>query len=67
MLYSKFHIDVKVNGETMEDSWRFTGFYGHFQTHKRGETWDLLRVLHDQMALPWLCVGDFNEILTGNE
>ena len=65
--YSKFHIDVKVNGELMDESWRFIGFYGHFQTHKRGETWDLLRALHDQMVLPWLCAGDFNEILSDNE
>ena len=45
--YSNSHIDAKVNGDTVGDSWRFTRFYGHFQTHKRVESWNLLRSLHE--------------------
>ena len=42
-------------------------FYGHHQTQKRLESWRLLRRLHEQCSLPWLCAGDFNEILADDE
>ena len=60
------HIDVVINKDTKE-AWRFTGFYGEPETHKRQETWELLRNLHSQNSLPWLCAGDFNEILKQSE
>ena len=31
------------------------------------ESWDLLRRLHQQNSLPWLCTGDFNEIVKHSE
>lgn len=40
--YLKNHIHVEVK-EMMERSWPFTEIYGELETHKRGETWDLLR------------------------
>ncbi|GAV80313.1 Exo_endo_phos domain-containing protein, partial [Cephalotus follicularis] len=43
--------------------WRLTGIYGRPEAHLRHETWSLLRVLSSQINIPWLCVGDFNEIL----
>ncbi|XP_075654720.1 uncharacterized protein LOC142624873 [Castanea sativa] len=46
-----------------EAAWRFTGFYGEPETHRRHESWDLLRRLNQQSSLPWLCAGDFNEIV----
>ena len=55
------HIDATNNKHT-DEAWRFTGFYGEPETHKRVESWDLLRQLHGQSSLPWLCAGDFNEI-----
>lgn len=44
-----------------------TGFYGHPNSAKRGETWHLLRALNPTQNVPWLCVGDFNEIININE
>ncbi|XP_028114340.1 uncharacterized protein LOC114312309 [Camellia sinensis] len=44
-------------------NWRFTGFYGHLETCKRKDSWELLRRLNSQLALPWICARDFNEIL----
>ena len=39
---SKNHIDCIIDiGK--EGAWRFTGFYGELITHKRHESWDLLR------------------------
>ena len=56
------HIDVTIN-KNSEKPWRFIGFYGEPDTHKRFESWDLLCSLHRQSSLPWLCAGDFNEIV----
>ena len=62
----KNHIDCIVGGG-IEGAWRFTGFYGEPITHKCHELWELLRQLHSQFNLPWLYVGNFNEILRGAE
>jgi endonuclease/exonuclease/phosphatase family metal-dependent hydrolase len=47
--------------------WRFTGFYGQLNRQRREETWHLLWFLHSTSTLPWLCAGDFNEVLTEEE
>ena len=61
--YSDRHIDAIIT----EDSgfkWRITGFYGNLEVHKRKESWDLLKALSRKFQLPWLCFGDFNEIVS---
>ena len=63
---SKNHIDCII-GKGSEGTWRFTGFYGETIMHKRQESWDLLQQLNSQFNLPWVCVGDFNEIVRGLE
>ena len=60
------HIDVTIN-KNSEKPWRFTGFYGEPDTHKRFESWDLLHSLHRRSSLPWLCASDFNEIVKQSE
>ena len=60
------HIDAVINKDS-EIAWRFIGFYGEPETHKRHESWDLLQSLHQQSSLPWLCTGDFNEIVKQSE
>jgi hypothetical protein len=58
----RYYIDVEV----VEDNgsrWRFTGIYGESKTSEKDNTWKLLRTLSAQSNLPWLCMGDFNEIL----
>ena len=64
--FSKNHIDAIVN-KGKEEAWRFTGFYGEPVTHRRFESWDMLRQLNNRFHLPWLCAGDFNEIVSNNE
>ena len=39
------HIDAIIDKES-QATWCFTGFYGEPETHKRQESWDLLRSLH---------------------
>ncbi|KAL0009461.1 hypothetical protein SO802_010963 [Lithocarpus litseifolius] len=64
--FSKNHIDAIIN-KGKEDAWRFTGFYGEPVTHNRFESWDMLRQLNNRLNLPWICAGDFNEIVRSSE
>ena len=65
--YSLNHIDVVINDAEKYITWRLTGFYGHPNMHQRYESWHLLAFLNNQLHLPWLCLGDFNEILSNFE
>ena len=60
------HIDTIV-GRNPESQWRFTGIYGFVEAARKPETWSRIRSLHRSASLPWLCVGDFNEILWSHE
>ncbi|KAK9291771.1 hypothetical protein L1049_019721 [Liquidambar formosana] len=64
--YSGNHMDAFVL-EAGVACWRITGFYGHPEVALRKLSWELLGVLHSHSALPWLCVGDFNEIIAVGE
>ena len=63
---SPSHIDAVVNPGG-DDAWRFTGFYGNPVTTNRELSWILLKHLCLKMDLPWLCLGDFNEIVKAEE
>ena len=56
------HIDATVEGDGNYSPWRLTGFYGNPKTPKRMESWQLLNSLSSVSQLPWLVIGDFNEI-----
>ena len=62
--YSPSQIDAEVNsGEGF--GWRhLTRFYGNLETSKMDECWALLKYLSGISQLPWMVIGDFNE-LTG--
>ena len=60
--FSPRHIDAVIMEDRGNKNWRFTGFYGNLETHKREESWVLLVNLSTRSALPWVCMGDFNEI-----
>ena len=62
--FGRFHIDAIITEANTNFKWRITGFYGHPQTYLRQFSWDLLAFLRDQYKLPWICFGDFNEILS---
>jgi endonuclease/exonuclease/phosphatase family metal-dependent hydrolase len=51
----------------MAGGWKFTGFYGNPEVTRRSESWSLLRFLSSMDPAPWLCVGDFNEIVSLSE
>ena len=60
------YINAIIN-KGRENSWRFTGFYGFPETRNHLESWIKLRWLHQKFSLPWICAGDFNEILKSHE
>lgn len=60
------HIDALIN-KGQENVWRFIGFYGAPETHLQMESWNLLKDLRGCFDLPWLCVGNFNELLKTHE
>ena len=64
--YSPNHIDVRVHTHA-SPLWRLTGIYGHPEECRKTETWRLMRHLHARASLPWICLGDFNEILAFDE
>ncbi|XP_074305800.1 uncharacterized protein LOC141641022 [Silene latifolia] len=59
------HIDMDVSWNNK--MWRVTGFYGWPVVSDRHLSWQLLRILKDEYDGPWVCVGDFNEILYATE
>ncbi|XP_019150699.1 PREDICTED: uncharacterized protein LOC109147555 [Ipomoea nil] len=59
--YSQSHIDVEVS--LFNRLWRMTCIYGIPERNRREETWDLLRTLKDRSLLPWVVIGDFNNLL----
>jgi hypothetical protein len=66
--YDKLHIDISVlDSVTMEEKWRFTGFYGAARRELRHRSWDCLRLLNSRARLPSLCAWDFNETLVAEE
>lgn len=65
---NKSHIDMIVRRvESDPRVWRFTGFYGESKRELRPNSWALLKYLNSQLNLPWLCAGNFNEVLLGSE
>ena len=60
------HIDAIIYSN-MGLAWRITGFYGQLGANRQHETWSILRHLHSRYTMPWLCIGDYNWILSLQE
>jgi hypothetical protein len=63
--WCQYYIDAKITADGK--TWRFTGVYGEPRTDLHHRTWEALRYLCAQDDLPWLCAGDFNEVLAQHE
>lgn len=64
--FSKHHVDAVVHSEN-GSYWRCTRVYGHLESDQKRHTWELLGRLAALSSLPWLCFGDFSEVLNLNE
>lgn len=61
--YSTNHMDVVVCESDGMLTWRLIGFYGALEKSNKDASWELLRNLKGIQSLPWLVVGDFNDIM----
>ena len=64
--FSPNHIDVHILPNSQQP-WRITGFYGRREGHRMHELWQLLRQLQARSSLPWIFMGDFNDVLHSSE
>lgn len=60
--FFKYFIDACI-GKNIENAWRLTGFYEEPETTRKSEAWNKLRALNTHLDIPWLCAGDYNEII----
>ncbi|XP_040994390.1 uncharacterized protein LOC121240940 [Juglans microcarpa x Juglans regia] len=67
LTYTSFHISVQVKNSNLGKLCTIIGFYEHPVTAKREGSWQLLRLLQPKDNIPWLCMGDFNEIMYQHE
>ena len=65
--YSPIHIDAIMLEEQGARKWRFIGFYEHPKTSRQHESWALLERLSTCSDLPWVCMGDYNELMFASE
>lgn len=59
--FSPNHVDIIIVDKFC--SWQAILFYEHPKTARRNEIWNHFSRLNDQISLPWICLGDYNEIL----
>ena len=65
--FSRWHIDAVIDSGSCTGKWCLTSFYGNLDIGGRPESWARLSQLATMNNLPWMCVGDFNEILNVTE
>jgi hypothetical protein len=64
--FSSQLIDIVVSQEEGPD-FRATLIYGEPRKELRHQFWDRLRFLKSTWNGPWICAGDFNEVLHSDE
>lgn len=57
------HIDVHMLNNNVP-VWRLTGFYDFPDKVQRRESWEFLKNLSSKSQLPWVIVGDFNDMIS---
>lgn len=61
--FSQTHIDVVVESEARVGWWHLIGFCCNPDISKQPELWAKLKHLKATSTLPWLVIGDFNELI----
>lgn len=47
--------------------WHLSRIYGNLEQQHKHKTWKIVREIEPPRNLPWICVGDFNEIIWTTE
>ncbi|XP_019155241.1 PREDICTED: uncharacterized protein LOC109152119 [Ipomoea nil] len=61
--FSRNHIDLVVTLPNRHH-WRLTCYYGYPENTRRRDAWNFLKSLKGASNLPWVVLGDFNDLLT---
>ena len=64
--FTENHVLAKVV-EADGFEWYLTGFYGWPEASQKHKSWALLKHLLSFVDGPWLCIGDFNAMLSSSE
>ena len=64
--YSQYHIDAIVT-ENRREPRRLKCVYEESQTAERHKTWEMLKFIKGSSHLPWVGIGNFNEVLHRDE
>ncbi|XP_057444496.1 uncharacterized protein LOC130736723 [Lotus japonicus] len=64
---SSNHIQMEVTTTIIDSKMVVTGIYGHPEAPQKWRTWELIKKLTPDPEVPWLCLGDFNEVLKSSE
>ena len=61
----EIHAIVKVRSSNL--SWLISAIYASPRIAKRKILWNNLKIVSQLHNLPWLMLGDFNEVLSGDD
>ncbi|KAJ1397132.1 Zinc finger, CCHC-type [Sesbania bispinosa] len=61
--YSENHMSMEVKLIAEDITFLLSGVYGYPENRNKDKTWQLMKELKPAVNTPWLCVGDFNEVL----
>ncbi|KAJ1415409.1 Zinc finger, CCHC-type [Sesbania bispinosa] len=65
--HSQNFIHAWVTDKRESHTWSTTFVYGNPRFNQRRNLWDRLQALLGRNDLPWICLGDFNEVLSQAE
>ncbi|KAK6164533.1 hypothetical protein DH2020_001397 [Rehmannia glutinosa] len=61
--FSQHHISVSVKCAGVAPNWICSGIYGWPEHTQKWRTWQLLKSIYPGVGIPWICMGDYNEIM----
>jgi hypothetical protein len=61
--YSMHYIDTLIRDGDYHASWCATFVYGEPRAQNRQVMWELLKRIKPVSSVPWLLIGDFNEVM----
>ncbi|KAK2435568.1 hypothetical protein QL285_020615 [Trifolium repens] len=65
--FSSNHIAGSVLDDVNDETWFFSGVYGFPEEQNKKKTWMLIHHLASKATSRWLCVGDLNDMLSGED